>query len=175
MNKKLLIVPLLVTVISLSGYFIPKTYADEGEGFFPSFLQKLIEKFNLNKDVVQNFWGNYRDERQQEIRQTRRQQIIERLTELIRLKKLNETQKNELLTIMEKHQDAMDDLREKTFEERQKIQEEHREELEAWAKNNNLDLDDLNIGFFSRKGRGMGPGMGVGYDGRGMMGRYINN
>lgn len=106
-------------------------------------LDKIIEKFGLNRTEVEQVVTDYRTERRNQM-QT---QYEQRLNQAVADGKITEEQKK---LILEKHNQLQSQWDAESNERQQ-----HREEMQAWAKENNLDLSYLGMGM-GRGGRGMG-------------------
>ncbi len=153
MKKKLIIPAIALSLVLGLGYLgFSKSQVYAQEDTFPPMLQRLTERFNLNEEEVSNFMEETREEH----RADRKNQITEKLNEAVSNGILTEDQKNELLSIIETDSG-----------ERQ----QHRDEVQAWAEENGVNLADLDLGFhgFGGFGRGMGPKEGdkgrYGFDG----------
>lgn len=134
----------------LVGYllvFPVKTYAfwpfdlfknkTQNQGTFPPIIEKLIERFNLNKDEVKKTIEDYKTERQNQ----RRKQIEERLNKAVKDGVITEAQKEALL---------------KKMEEWQNQNRNQREEMRKWLEDSGIDFKKLapyGIGMF---GKGVG-------------------
>ncbi len=108
-----------------------------------SIIQKLVTKFGLKEDEVKAVFDEERTERQKEM-QTR---MAEKLTQAVTDGKITEAQKQliiakqaELEKQREANREAMQNL---TNEERKAKMQSHKAELEAWAKENNIDMQYL--------------------------------
>ncbi len=117
-------------------------------------IQRLVEKFGLKTADVQAVFDTVRSEHQAQMQKD----MAERYDELVQEGKLTEAQKYlitaklaELNAQREAEKDTWKDL---TPEERRAKMEARRSELEAWAKENGIDVQYV-LGF----GRGMGRGM----------------
>jgi hypothetical protein len=114
-------------------------------------LDKIIEKFGLNKTEVEQVVNEYRGERRQQMQA----QYEQRLNQAVTDGKITAEQKQ---LIMNKH----NELQSQWDSENQQRQQHH-EEMEAWAEENNIDLSALGFGM-GRNGRGgmmKGEGMGM--------------
>ncbi len=122
-------------------------------------VQKLADKFGLNKDEVQTVFDQSRAERQAE----HQAENEARLTQLVTEGKLTESQK-QLILAKEKELAAsrpamMDSLRDKGQTERRAAMEAERTALEAWAQANGIDPQYLMMRKNqdgSQSGRGYG-------------------
>lgn len=122
-----------------------------------SLIQKLVEKFGLKTADVQTVFDSVRQDRQAEMQKA----MAERLDTFVSEGKITAEQKK---LILAKHQQMqqervaeIESMKDLTPEERRTKMETNRGELEAWAKENGIDLQYA-LGF----GRGMGKAMGRG-------------
>lgn len=104
---------------------------------YPSIVQKLAQRFNLNPDEVEQVFDEERDERRQKVQDN----FEEELDEAVKDGKITEAQKNAIL---------------KKQAEMQEEQEKLREELENWAEENSIDFEQ--IGLCGGRGFRGGPG-----------------
>lgn len=116
--------------------------ADE-QGNSSSLIQKLVEKFNLNKEEVQAVFNEEREERQAE-NQTR---FENRLTQAVTDGKLTEEQKQKILAKHAELQAQMEAERQSaeglTPEQRREAAKERHEALKTWAEENGIEVDWL--------------------------------
>lgn len=162
MNKKILASSLVTTTLIVTGVFLTKpTYAfwpfdsisnqtQPSSTPTPTFLDKLVTKFGLNKAEVQTAINEYRTERQQAA-QTR---FEANLTTAVQNGELTEAQKQ---LIINKHNELVK-IRETQFQQRQT----QRTELETWATQNGIDIKYFGQGRKSDNGMGQGMGKGMG-------------
>ena len=127
MNKKIIIPSLALTVLAgVGSHAVTTVYAQENNSVHPM-MQNIAQRFNLNEDEVANFFKEQRETRMEERKATREEQLNQAVSE----GKITEEQKNALLTKME---------------ERKAQRQTHREEMQAWAEENGIDLSVLNLG-----------------------------
>lgn len=114
-------------------------------------LDKLIAKFNLNKEEVEQVVTDYRSERRGQMQA----QYQERLNQAVTDGKITEAQKK---LILEKHNQLQSQ-----WDAESNQRQQHREEMQSWAEENNIDLSYLGFGMGrGGKGGGMrGEGMGM--------------
>ena len=152
MNKKILIpIAALVVLGGLGAAKVGTVYAQDNEFRFPPMIQKIIEKFGLDESEVAQLMQENREERQAE----HQAMTEEKLNEFVAEGKLTEGQKSALLAKIAERQENMDEWKDLTPEERREKAVEHRAEMEAWAEENGINLEEL--GLLGR-GFGMGPG-----------------
>jgi hypothetical protein len=140
----------MVMTTSVSAFWpfdgISKTTTETSPSITPTLIDKLIEKFGLNKNEVQTVINTFRTEKQADMQA----RFEARLTTAVKNGELTEAQKQLILT---KHAELIKN-QEADFQNRQT----KRTELEAWATQNGIDLKYFNQG---KNGRGMGEGMGM--------------
>lgn len=152
MKRKAVILISALAIVSLIAINTTKMVAADSEDReYPPFIQKLIEKFNLNQEEVYNFLEEDREERRQEMQA----HFEERLNQLVTDGKITETQKQAILSKKEE----LEQERAQNQEERGEKREEHMEEMKKWAEENGIDLDifqEIMGNFRGEKGPGFG-------------------
>lgn len=140
--------------------FWPFDKATEGNGV-PSLIQRLIDRFDLNQDEVESVISEYKQERHQAMEQKH----AELLDQAVSDGKITEEQKQELEEIHENWIAEKDTWTDLTPEERRSKAQSHRDEMQAWAEENGIDLSDI-MPFGQGRGghmKGMGRGMHGGF------------
>lgn len=129
-----------------------------------SLVNKLATRFSLKEGDVQAVFDEDRTERRQEMQLRMETVLNDRLDAAVSIGKITKEQKSLILAKHEELQKQRETDREswqsKTPEERRTAMLELRTELEAWAKENNIDA-----AYIMGEGRGMmdrGDGMGWG-------------
>jgi hypothetical protein len=116
-------------------------------------VDKIAQKFNLNKDEVQKVFDEDRATHEAQ----HQSRMEERLSQAVKDGKLTEDQKTKILAKLTELKASMESERENfknmTDEERKTHMEQKRTELETWAKENNIPTDYLHF-----IGHGGGPG-----------------
>ncbi|PIR98169.1 MAG: hypothetical protein COT89_00440 [Candidatus Colwellbacteria bacterium CG10_big_fil_rev_8_21_14_0_10_42_22] len=134
--------------------------ADTGDDSRPWF-GRFAEKFNLDQAEVQSFMQEIHEERMAEMQD----RFGDRLDTAVENGNLTEAQKN---LILEKHEEMraerqanQENWQGLSPEERREQAQEHRAEMQQWAKDNGIDLP-----FFAgpEGGRGFGMHRGPGFD-----------
>ncbi|HLC83669.1 MAG TPA: hypothetical protein VJI69_07550 [Bacteroidia bacterium] len=133
--KRLFILILALFITGFSIYGVSRTNAQSTANTQQTLIQKIAEKFNLNKDEVQDVADDFRTQKIQTMQAERKARLEQKLSEAVSSGKISETQKQ---AILKKH------------DELQKKHEAERAEMETWAQQNGLD--NLGFGF---KGFGM--------------------
>lgn len=136
MNKKLIIPVATLLTLGLIAYGTTKAYADS-ETESPPFVQRFSQKLGLSEEKVQGAMDEMREEKQLQMQN----RFEERLSAAVQNGDITEDQKQMILS---KHEE----LRQERLGQR--------EELEAWANENGIDLQFLHMGM----GHGMKGGFG---------------
>ena len=159
MKHKILVPALVLTILSAGIFGTGKVVAESSQGNYPPIIQKLVQKFGLKENEVQVVFDEARKERQTQM-QTK---FEERLNQIVADGKLNEAQKQMILAkhkeLAEKRGTKPENWQNMTPEQRRQYMETQRQELEAWAKQNNIDLQYFLGGFgkgFGRMGHWQG-------------------
>lgn len=136
MNKKITIAILVLAILTLAGIFsVRESRATDGD-FYPSFVERLAQKFNLNQNEVKAFFDEARQEKQQLMIKNRE----ERLNQAVADGVITEEQKQVLLT---------------KLEEKMKERQQHREEMRAWMEQQGINWEKLApYGGFGHRGFG---------------------
>ena len=112
-----------------------------------SLVQKIADKFGLNKDEVQAVFDQNRQEHQAQMQAKSEEQLSQDVTD----GKITEEQKQKILEkrqeLQENRQSKMEEMRNMTAEERKAAMEKERQELENWVKENGIDHNYLMGGF----------------------------
>lgn len=154
--KKSLLVAGAVTTIGTAGLVGSQAVlaASDSTGS-TSLVDKIAQKFNLNKADVQAVF----DENRAEHEADRQAKVETKLNQAVTDGKLTAEQKDKILAKRKELQDArqadMDAMKDKTPEERRAVHEAKRTELEQWAKDNNIPTEYLR---FVAGHPGHGPG-----------------
>lgn len=158
MKKKGMIFALAFALLG-SGLFASTTvFADEnGNGVhMQGLVQKISEKFGLSQDEVQTVFDEYRDEMHSEMEQKQE----ERLDELVESGTITEEQKQLILDKREELREKREAFKSSGAENdrgQMKAQmDSDRQELEAWADANGIDVSYLMGGFGKKSHHGQG-------------------
>lgn len=127
----------------------------ERAGSMSGLVDKLASTFNLDKTKVQEVFEQQRSEMEQQ----REIKMNERLQVLVDEGKLSGAQKTAIMAklkeLKENRQENMNEFKNMTKEERKSAMDEKRTELESWADEQGVDLNELK-GIFRTPG-GMPP------------------
>ncbi len=134
MFKKTLVIVAITALAGLSIASVSKVYAQESSTNVPWGMQGIAKKFNLDENEVAQYMQEQRAARQQQMRTN----MEEKLNEAVESGKLTQEQKTKLLDKIEEHE-----------QERQS----HRTEMQAWAEENGIDMQELGL---CRQGGGRG-------------------
>jgi hypothetical protein len=141
----------LATAIGLGTLGVRAVKADETSSY-PPFVQKLVEKFNLNEDEVKTFFEEERQEHQQAMEQNReeKQQNQE--------ERLNQAVEDGVIT--EEQKEALQNKQEEMRQEQEQERKQHQEEMQAWFEEQGIDPETLAPygGFGHHRGFGPPPG-----------------
>ena len=161
MKKQLAITALVITIAGAGLFTSTKVFAQSTTGTNPmsSMVQKIADKFGLNKNDVQAVFDQERTERQAEMQAKYETQ----LTQYVKDGKITEAQKQLILTkhkeIQANRTSEMQSMQGKTQAERKTAMDAKRTELETWATQNGIDVKYL-MGGMGMKGHGGFRGAG---------------
>lgn len=154
-NKPLLIAG-VVTTLGVASLGVSAVSADARGAEGPAgLIDKISQRFNLNKDEVKSVFDDQREEHRAEMQKTNE----ERLTQAVADGKLTEEQKTKILAKQAELRTQMESLQDKTREERRDAMRANHEALEQWAEENDIPEEYLHLNGGHRGGRGHGgPG-----------------
>ncbi|OGH07543.1 MAG: hypothetical protein A2171_01475 [Candidatus Levybacteria bacterium RBG_13_35_9] len=153
MKKKLVFPAIALAVLGVSLLGINAASADDVTSPHETIIQKLADKFGLNKDEVQKVFDEARDEHQAQM-QTR---FEERLAQAVKDGKITEAQKTLILNkhkeMQEEREKNMESWKNLTPDERKSQMETKRTKMQTWAKENGIDMQYfLGSGGFGPRG-----------------------
>ena len=122
--------------------------AQFSEGKYPTIIDKLVERFDLDPEEVKEVFEENREERFENMQA----HLDERLDKAVEAGKITEEQKELILAKKSEMIDRMKELKDLSPEERKEQMQETREEMKAWAEENGIDPSFCN---------GKGPGRGM--------------
>lgn len=153
-KRTLLAAGAAVALTGIGGYGVQAAHAatmSEASGH-ASLAQKIAQKFNLKESEVQQVFDQDHADRDKE----RHARMEERLTQAVADGKLTAAQKDTIVAKMgelEKQREAeRTNFQNKTPEERRAAMDQHRAELEQWAKDNGIPTEFLRMGGGMRGG-----------------------
>ena len=158
MNSKKIIIPAVVlgSLVLTSAVWVTNASADY-EGNYPPMIQKLVEHFGLNTDEVDQILEEAHQERHEQMQA----QFEERLNQAISNGQITEEQKQLILDKHEEMYQNKQDFMNLSPEEKRTKMQEHKEEMQAWAEENGIDMSQF-MPFGKGEGKGFGGGMRLG-------------
>jgi len=160
--KKQLLLPgfalLLLGVVTFGATSV--SAQDQTSDHYSSLITKIAQKFNLKEADVKSVF----DEDKQAMQTKMKQKLSDNLSQLVTQGKITEVQKNAIIAKMaelqKKHEADRQSQKSMTPEQRKAAMDKERSNLEAWAKEQGIDLS-LIKGFGRGMGHGFGHGMGM--------------
>jgi 3-hydroxyacyl-CoA dehydrogenase len=136
-RKKLLIPVFAVTIVGAGLFGTHQVSAQSTDGT-TDVVTLIAQKFSLDKNQVQQVF----DQHHQEMKIKRQTKMEERLTQLVKDGKLTESQKQAVLTKMAEEKNSFNpqSFKDLTPEQRKTQMDQHRQEMENWAKSQGIDL-----------------------------------
>lgn len=135
----------VIAIVGVSGAAIAATSTSTTTSPQDSIIQKIADKFHLNKSDVQSVF----DQNHQEMQAKHQQMLKDRLDQAVKDGKLTQAQETKLLAELKTlHDETKSDNRADRRANRQAMHDE----LEQWAKDNGIDLGQV----MPRPGHGMG-------------------
>ena len=135
--KKTTLAILTLSALIAAGFFaVNQVKAEDGGVDYPPVIQRLIEKFNLDGEEVEEIFTEAREERQNQMQA----RFGERLGELVEEGQLTEEQKQAILAKKEAMRQESQNWQGLAPEEKREQMEQHREEMQTWAESEGIDL-----------------------------------
>jgi polyhydroxyalkanoate synthesis regulator phasin len=146
--------PYVLPVMILGGVLVIGTIvmAQTTDSNYPSIIQKLAERFNLNPEDVKSVF----DQNREEIQAKAEQNFQDVLDQMVQDQKITQDQETAILEERAKIRDLKDQLKDLTPEERQAQMQNLRDEIQQWSEENSL-----NPGLIMGMGRGFGHYVGM--------------
>lgn len=135
MKKKIILPTILALSVLVIGVLSTSVSAQDASNY-PSIVQKIAERFNLNVSDVEQVFDEERDERRAEMFAN----FADRLDDLVSEDKLTEAQKEAILDKHEDIQDRMEEYKALPPEERHEKMQALHEEFRSWAEAEGIDL-----------------------------------
>ncbi len=155
MKQKLIVSLVVIVVLGTVILGTTKAFAQSPTNWHASIIEKLVQKFGLKQADVQAVFDESMKDRQAQM-QTR---IEDRLTQAVKDGKLTEAQKQLILTkqqeLKTKREAERQNLQNMTPQLRRDAFAAQKQEIESWAKQNNIDLNYF-FGGFRGGMRGLG-------------------
>lgn len=141
--KKSLAVASIVTTLSVAalagvGLVNAQSSTQSGTGL----VDKIAQKFNLNKSDVQKVFDDDRAAHDAQ----RQQQMEDRLTQAVKDGKLTQAQADAIKAKLQEMKTFMDSQKDKTPQERHDAMKTKMDELKQWATQNNIPTEYLPMG-----------------------------
>ena len=131
-SKKIIIPAIILGVLLLISILGVRSVRADENSVYPSIVQRLAKRFNLNTEEVQQVFDEGREERRQQM-QARSEECLD---QAVSDGKITEEQKQAILA---KKEEMAADREGSTPEKRREEMETHREELKTWAGENGID------------------------------------
>jgi len=149
MKKAIIISALALTLLGLVSYGTAKAYAQGGPNNHSTIIEKLVDRFGLNKEEVETVFEEVRQERQQQ----GQARFEERLSQAVEEGKITEEQKQAVIDKKAEMQADCQQLKDLSPEERKETMENHHQEMKTWVEEQGIDLTTLPL-FLGRGPRG---------------------
>ena len=154
--KKKILLPAIFAIAILTVGILSSTSVSAQDSVYPPIIERIADKFNLNKDDVRSVFEEVHNERAA----GRYAGFVERLDDLVAEGKLTGEQKQALMDKHDEMQKKMEELASLNRTERAGKLKEIRDEYKAWAESQGIDLSIIRP-FGHGFGKG-GPGMWMG-------------
>lgn len=142
-------------LVSLPAYAADSNSTSNGS-FFSNFVNFFAQKFGLETSQVQSAMKDFHSQNMQKREDNWQQRETNRLDALVKAGKITEAQKSailsELSTLQSKY--TADSFKNLTADQKKQRMQDEKNEVDAWAKSQNIDPKYVFPGF------GMGMGMG---------------
>lgn len=142
-NKKIIFPVVALAVLGVGLLGINSASANDASNPQTTLVQKIADKFGLNKDEVQKVFNEARDEHQTQMQA----KFEEKLTQLVKDGKITDAQKT---LILNKHKEIEQNREQNrtawqnlTPDERKAQMGTKRTEMENWAKENGISMEYL--------------------------------
>jgi hypothetical protein len=133
-TRKLLVAGAITTVVGVSAFAGVASAQSGTSSSNDSLAAKIAQKFNLNKDDVQQVIDQNKSDRQE----VRQQKLEDRLSQAVTDGKITSAQKDAIMAKIKDLQSYSDSIKDKTPNERRDLMKAKLDELKQWAKDNNL-------------------------------------
>lgn len=156
-TKTIVTLVIILGVLSLVSVLGINSVQANGEGNYPPIVQRLVERFNLDQGEVEQVFDEAREQRRAEMQN----RFQERLDQAVTDGQITEEQKQAISAKKAEMQANREEMKDLSFEEIKELRETHRQEMEAWAEENGIDLTimPMLIGKQGKHGH-FGQGMG---------------
>ncbi len=154
-NKKIFF-PTVLALAVLTVGILSTSVISAQDSSYPTIVERLAERFGLNKDEVQQVFEDEHQERKAEMYAN----WAERLDDLVAEGKLTETQKQAILDKHEEMEGKIEELKDQnlTFEEKKEKMRGVHEEFKSW-----IDEQEIDLSLIGPFGMGFKKGFRVGH------------
>lgn len=156
MKKKLVFPVVALAVLGVGLLGINAAWAEDVSNPQTTLIQKIADKFGLNRDDVQKVFNEARGEHQAQMQN----RFEERLTQSVKDGKITEAQKTLILNkhkeMQQEREKNMDSWQNLTKDERKSQMQTKRTEMENWANENGIDLQYFHMGVGMKGHMGFG-------------------
>jgi len=147
MNKKILIISAVLIIVIGVGVLGSNMVSAGNNNSHSTLVQKLTEKFDLNESQVQAVFDEVKEERHEDMEEKKDAHFEKLVSEGT----ITDEQKTLLIEkfgqLKEEKKSNWEDYKNLSFEERKNLKMDHKEDLEKWAEENGIDIQDLFVGF----------------------------
>lgn len=156
MKKQLILTATFIALVGASAFGAQTAFA-QGVDSQSELVARIAEKFGLNQSEVQTVVDQYRTEERTERQAEMKTKMEERLSQLVTDGKITNAQKQLILNkqaeMQTNRQQEFTNFKDLSQSERKAAMEKHKAELDAWAKENGIDLQYVMP--FGKGGQGM--------------------
>lgn len=135
-DGKKIILPSILALAVLTVLLSSQTVFASEQSNYPVIVERISEKFNLNKDEVNQVFNEVRDEHHAD----RYARWADKLSDLVISGELTEAKKDLILAKYQEMHDKRLDLVNLDPDERKSEMQKLHDELESWANENGIDL-----------------------------------
>lgn len=126
-----------VAFVSLFG--VSQVLAQNSTGNYPPFVQQLAQKLGIDQSKVQSAFDEIRQENKSQM-QTKFNDVLD---QAVKDGKITEAQKQLILQKRQELQNTKANFKDMTPEQRRQAIQNQKQQLDDWAKQNNIDLKYL--------------------------------
>lgn len=125
-----------------------RVLAQNSSGQYSSIIQKLAQRFNLNPADIQTVFNQDRADKQAQIQN----RFSQTLDQTVKNGKLTDAQKQLILSKLQELKNNQQNLKNMTPDQRKAALQKQRQDLQAWAQQNNIDMKYLFGGHMGMMG-----------------------
>lgn len=157
MKSKILIPAVLVGIIAIATLSSANlANANDFNSSKDSLVTKIATKFNLNEQEVSETFEEFRTENRANRQEKKQEMFQARLNSKVEDGTITQEQEFAMLQKHEELMDSMDDMYDLSPEERQEKMADIHEEMQAWAEENGIEMDEFDRFGKEFSGRGGG-------------------